>query len=201
VQGCELSNCPLRDPARVGSQRLQSGGQDRVGAGTSGFGRVRWAAALVGAALLLTASGTIVGLTASQRGTGRGGAPDAGGTAVRGAAGAPRATITPRDGAIKARPDLGAVVTVAEGTLNDVSVRSKGTSVPGDLSSDHASWRTRWTLVPGRLYAVRATATSPNGRTTTASSTFTTQPALQTIAVSDVTPALARRSAWGCRSP
>jgi lipoprotein-anchoring transpeptidase ErfK/SrfK len=162
-----------------------------VGAGTSGFGRVRWAgrvAALVGVALLLAASGTIVELTASQRVTGRGGAPDAGGTAVRGAAGAPRVTITPRDGATKARPDLGVVVTVADGTLNDVSVRSKGNSVPGDRSSDHTSWRTRWTLVPGRSYAVRATATSPNGRTTTASSTFTTQPASQTIAISDVTP-------------
>jgi Big-like domain-containing protein len=97
-------------------------------------------------------------------------------------------TITPRDGATKARPDLGVVVTVADGALNDVSVRSKGNSVPGDLSSDHTSWRTRWTLVPGRSYAVRATATSPNGRTTTASSTFTTQPASQTIAISDVTP-------------
>jgi hypothetical protein len=106
-----------------------------VGVGTRGFGRVRWAgrvAALVGVALLLTASGTIVGLTASQRVTGRGGAPDAGGpAAVRGAAGAPRVAITARDGATKARPDLGVVVTVADGTLNDVSVRSKGNSVPG----------------------------------------------------------------------
>jgi lipoprotein-anchoring transpeptidase ErfK/SrfK len=100
-------------------------------------------------------------------------------------------TITPRDGADKVRPDLGVVVKVANGTLGDVTVRlkgSKGDSLPGGLSSDHRSWRTRWTLEPDRSYSVRATAISPQGRTTTRSSTFTTQPASESIAISDVTP-------------
>ena len=67
-------------------------------------------------------------------------------------------------------------------------IDSHSTWVSSRGPANHTSWRTRWTLVPGRSYAVRATATSPNGRTTTASSTFTTQPASQTIAISDVTP-------------
>jgi lipoprotein-anchoring transpeptidase ErfK/SrfK len=163
--------------------------------GTGGFGRSKGAgrlAALVGAALLLIASGTIVGLTAAQRGTGRGATPAAvGPAAVPGAAGAPRITITPHDGAAQARPDLGVLVAVADGTLHEVVVRPKGAtgdSIPGGLSSDRTSWRTRWTLAPGSSYAVRATATSANGKAVTASSTFTTMTAPQTIAVSDVTP-------------
>jgi Big-like domain-containing protein len=122
---------------------------------------------LVGAALLLTASGTIVGLTASQRGTGRAGTPDATRTApVQGAASAPRITITPPDGAAQARPDLGVVVKVANGTLADVAVSPKtgeGERLPGLLSPDGTSWRTRWTLAPGRSYAVRATSPVRHG--------------------------------------
>jgi lipoprotein-anchoring transpeptidase ErfK/SrfK len=159
------------------------------------FGRVPGAGKLVlvvGAALLLAGSGTAVGLKASQRDTGRGGTPDsvatAAATAVREAPGPARVRITPRDGATQARPDLGVVVKVADGTLKDVSVRSDGRSVQGVVSSDHTSWRTRWTLVPGRSYAVRVTATGRDGRTTTASSRFTTLRAARTIAISGVTP-------------
>src|SRR6266545_7493053 len=163
-----------------------------MGPGTGGFGRVRRAGrprALVGTALLLTVSATIVGLRAWHGVAGRGGTPNTAGTAaVRGAAGAPRVTITPPDGATGTRPDLGVVVKVANGMFNEVVVRSKGTSLPGVLSPDRTSWRTRWTLVPGRSYAVRATATSPQGRTTTATSSCTTRPATQTITISDITP-------------
>ncbi len=163
-----------------------------MGPGTRGFGRVRRAGrppALVGTALLLTVSATIVGLRAWHGVAGRGGTPNTAGTAaVRGAAGAPRVTITPPDGATGTRPDLGVVVKVANGMFNEVVVRSKGTSLPGVLSPDRTSWRTRWTLVPGRSYAVRATATSPQGRTTTATSSYTTRPATQTITISDITP-------------
>jgi lipoprotein-anchoring transpeptidase ErfK/SrfK len=146
--------------------------------------------ALVVTALLLTASARVVG---SQPSRGAAADPRAhgGGVAVpgRGDAGAARVTITPRDGATKARPDLGVVVKVASGTLGDVVVSSKsGGEVPGVLSPDGRSWRTRWTLAPGRSYAVRATATGRNGRMATTSSTFTTLQASQTIAVSDITP-------------
>jgi lipoprotein-anchoring transpeptidase ErfK/SrfK len=146
-------------------------------------------AALVGSALLLTASGTIVGQAA--QGDASGTAPASAEAPSADVPPAPRLTITPRDGADKVRPDLGVVVKVANGTLGDVTVRlkgSKGDSLPGGLSSDHRSWRTRWTLEPDRSYSVRATAISPQGRTTTRSSTFTTQPASESIAISDVTP-------------
>jgi lipoprotein-anchoring transpeptidase ErfK/SrfK len=160
----------------------------RLSAGVRGFSLAGRVVALVGTALLLTASGTIVG-QASQT--------DASTESPSAAAGsadlppAPRLTITPRDGAAEVRPDLGVAVKVAGGTLEGVSVRARGSkdaSLPGELSSDHKSWRTRWTLVPGRSYSVRATAVSPQGRTITRSSTFTTQPASQSIAISDVTP-------------
>jgi lipoprotein-anchoring transpeptidase ErfK/SrfK len=98
-------------------------------------------------------------------------------------------TITPRDGAAGVRPDLGVVVKVANGTLGGVVVSSgKGGSLPGVLSPDRTSWRSRWTLAPGRSYAVRATATGSGGRAVTTSSRFTTLQPSQTIAVSDVTP-------------
>ena len=144
--------------------------------------------ALLGSALLLTASGTIVGQASPT---------DANATPAPAEAGsvdlpaAPRLTITPRDGTGEARPDLGVVVKVANGTLRGVTVRSKGSKgsgLPGDLSSDHRTWRTRWTLEPDTFYSVRATAVSPEGRTTTKTSTFSTLAAEQTIGISDVTP-------------
>ncbi len=147
--------------------------------------------ALVGAALLLTSSATVIGSPASHEASADPGAAGAAGIAasIRNDVGAARLTITPRDGAAKVRPDLGVVVKVANGTLDAVVLSSKtGITVPGVLSPDRRSWRTRWTLVPDTSYAVRATATGRNGRTTTASSTFTTLQAPQTIAVSDVTP-------------
>jgi lipoprotein-anchoring transpeptidase ErfK/SrfK len=146
--------------------------------------------ALVGVALLFTASGPVVGSQASSEPTG----PGAGGAgriaaSARDDAGAARVTITPRNGASDVRPDLGVMVKVGNGALLDVVVSPKnGSPVPGALSRDRSSWRTRWTLAPGRSYVVRATATGRNGSTATTTSRFTTLEASQTIAVSDVTP-------------
>jgi lipoprotein-anchoring transpeptidase ErfK/SrfK len=159
----------------------------RLSAGAREFSLAGRVLALLGSALLFTASGTLVG-QASQ--TNASAAPTSAGSGKVSPA-APRLVITPKDGSTGVRPDLGVVVKAAKGTLHHVTVLpkgSKGDSLPGVLSSDHSSWRTRWTLVPGRSYAVRATAISPQGRTTTASSSFTTQPASQTIAIADITP-------------
>jgi lipoprotein-anchoring transpeptidase ErfK/SrfK len=149
----------------------------RVSACARGFGGAGRIAVLAGVASLLMA--------ACGGGGGRG-------TVVLGGghdAPAPRVTITPRDGAAKVRPDLGVVVRVAGGTLGDVVVSSKpGKGIPGVLSPDGTSWRTRWTLAPGRSYLVRATATSHQGKAATASSRFTTLTPSQTIAISNVTP-------------
>jgi lipoprotein-anchoring transpeptidase ErfK/SrfK len=157
----------------------------RVSAGAREFSLAGRIVALLGSALLLTASGTIAGQ--ASRTDARADTPPSA-DAVPLPPDAARVTISPRDGSSKVRPDLGVVVKVANGILREVAVRSEGASVPGEASSDRKSWRTRWTLVPDRSYSVRATATSPEGRTTTASSSFTTQPASQTIAISDVTP-------------
>jgi lipoprotein-anchoring transpeptidase ErfK/SrfK len=157
-------------------------------AGVREFSLAAKLVALLGSALLVTASGTIAGQAAPTD------AKTDPSSAAAGSADlppAPRLTITPGDGVDQARPDQGVVVKVSGGTLDGVSVRAKGSDdgkLPGQLSSDHRSWRTRWTLVPGRSYSVRATAVSPEGRTTTRTSVFRTQPAFQSIAISDVTP-------------
>jgi lipoprotein-anchoring transpeptidase ErfK/SrfK len=160
----------------------------RLSAGVREFSLVGRVVALMGTALLLTASGTIVGQASPTDGSSEPPSAAAGSVDLPPA---PRLTITPRDAAANARPDLGVVVRATGGTLDKVSVRAKGEKdpgLPGEVSSDGKTWRTRWTLVPGRSYTVRATAISPQGRTTTKSSTFTTQPASQTIAISDVPP-------------
>jgi lipoprotein-anchoring transpeptidase ErfK/SrfK len=160
----------------------------RVRVGAREFTLAGRIAALVGTALLLPGSGTAIGVEAARTAAVRT-APGAAETvAARANADAPRVTITPTDGAGNVRPDLGVVVKSANGTLRNVVVRSNGTTVPGALSADRQSWRTRWTLMPGRRYSVRATAAGRHGTTTTASSTFTTLQASQTIAISDVTP-------------
>jgi lipoprotein-anchoring transpeptidase ErfK/SrfK len=145
---------------------------------------------LAGAVLLLTASGPVVGAPASSHavaGAGAGTARQPGTVAARQEPA--RLTISPRNGAAEVRPDLGVTVAVAGGTLRDVVVRTRaGARVPGALSADHASWRTRWALAPGTAYAVRATALGRDGRATAATSSFTTLAAPQTIGISDVTP-------------
>jgi lipoprotein-anchoring transpeptidase ErfK/SrfK len=140
----------------------------------------------IGAASLLTASGTAVGLKASNTAAVR---PASSSGAKARTVVAPKLTVSPADGTRDARPDLGVVVKAANGTLDDVVVRSKGARVPGAISKDHKSWRTLWALAPGSAYTVRATATGRKGRSSTASSAFTTLQATQSVAVSDVTPA------------
>jgi lipoprotein-anchoring transpeptidase ErfK/SrfK len=160
----------------------------RLSAGVRELSLAGKVVALMGSALLLTASGTIVGQAAQKDANA---APHSAEPGSVDLPAAPRLTITPRDGTGKARPDLGVVVKVTKGTLSRVTVRTKdseGSSLPGNLSSDHRTWRTRWTLAPDTSYSVRATAVSPEGRTTTKTSTFSTLPAEQTIAISDVTP-------------
>lgn len=154
----------------------------RLNAGVRELGVAGRMVALLGSALLLTASGTIVG-EATQ--TQPAATPAAAHTP---AARAARLSITPANGADNVRPDLGVTVKAAGGRLSTVTVRSKGASVPGQLSRDRKSWRTVWTLAPGSSYSVRATAVSPHGETTTRASSFTTLAPAQTISVADITP-------------
>jgi lipoprotein-anchoring transpeptidase ErfK/SrfK len=105
-----------------------------------------------------------------------GGGDDGGGkTSPKGGAeGVPQLTITPANGSGKARPDQGVTVTAAGGKLSQVAVKYKGTDVPGTLSADKTSWKSKWTLVPGGRYEVSATAASPKGKTSSATSSFRT---------------------------
>ncbi|TDE32524.1 Ig-like domain-containing protein, partial [Actinomadura sp. 6K520] len=108
--------------------------------------------------------------------------------AAGGGDGMPRVAIVPANGNGKARPDQGVTVTAAGGTLGQVSVKLKGADVPGALSPDKTTWRSRWTLQPGGRYQVSATATSPEGKSATATSAFRTSRATAATRVNNVVP-------------
>ncbi|WP_165978354.1 L,D-transpeptidase [Actinomadura darangshiensis] len=111
-----------------------------------------------------------------------------GGTTAKAANDAPQVTITPANGSGKARPDEGISVTAAGGTLGNVSVKLKGTDVPGALSADKTKWKTKWTLQPGGSYQVSATATSDKGKSTTATSAFRASRATAATRVNSIVP-------------
>lgn len=100
---------------------------------------------------------------------------------------APQVTITPADGTGKARPDKGVEVKVANGTLAQVSVTVRDKPVDGEMSKDKTSWKSR-TLVPNASYKVAATATNPQGKSASATSSFKTLKVANPLAVLDVTP-------------
>jgi lipoprotein-anchoring transpeptidase ErfK/SrfK len=137
---------------------------------------VRAAAGLTGAVLLFTA--------ACSSGGGSDGSITVGGT---GDAAAPQVTISPGDGAGKAKPEQGVEVKAAGGTLETVSVTVKGRQVAGEMSADRTSWKSR-TLTPGKAYEVSATAKNSKGKTTTASSKFRTLKTTTPLTITDVSP-------------
>ncbi|GAA2112907.1 L,D-transpeptidase [Actinomadura alba] len=139
------------------------------------FRSVRAAAGLTGAVLLFTAACS---------GGGKSGGITVGGTED---AAAPQLTITPGDGAGKARPEQGVVVKAAGGTLENVSVTLRGRPVAGQMSKDRTSWKSR-TLTPGSAYTVSATAKNPKGKTATASSKFRTLTTSTPLTITDVSP-------------
>ncbi|TDD27202.1 hypothetical protein E1287_35095 [Actinomadura sp. KC06] len=127
----------------------------------------------------------VLGLAAACGGGDGGG----GGTTAKGGDdGSPKVTIAPANGDAKARPDGGVTVTAAGGTLGQVSVKLKGADVPGTLSADKTKWRSTWTLRPGGSYQVSATATSPKGKSTTATSAFRTTRATAATRVNNLVP-------------
>jgi lipoprotein-anchoring transpeptidase ErfK/SrfK len=126
-------------------------------------------AAVAGLALLLTACS----------GSGRGNHPAAPATSAAGAtssaaaAPAPRVTITPGNGAAGADPSAGITVTAAGGTLTNVTVRTAGDAVSGQMSQGGRVWHSRWALDVSQSYTVTALA-SGSGGTVTATSAFRT---------------------------
>jgi lipoprotein-anchoring transpeptidase ErfK/SrfK len=83
--------------------------------------------------------------------------------------------ISPAQGAIDNRPDLGIVVNASGGRLTSVTVRDKrGTDVAGYLNPSATTWHTTWALAPSQTYAVSATAVGARGRTSNRTATFET---------------------------
>jgi lipoprotein-anchoring transpeptidase ErfK/SrfK len=81
--------------------------------------------------------------------------------------------ITPGNGAAGVEPSAGITVTATRGTLTNVTVRTAGDPVSGQLSQDRRVWHSQWTLDVSQAYTVTATA-SGHGGTVTSTSTFRT---------------------------
>ncbi|NUP37980.1 MAG: L,D-transpeptidase [Streptomyces sp.] len=84
--------------------------------------------------------------------------------------------ITPKAGATNAGINSDTKVTVAGGTLKDVTMTSAatGTKVPGSISSDGKSWKPSGQLERSTQYKISATAEDSKGRKATENSSFTT---------------------------
>ena len=98
-------------------------------------------------------------------------------------------TITPVNGARSVRPDGPIQIRVGEGRLQDVTVQGQGVTVTGTMSADRKSWKSDRTLSPGTSYTVTVRARH-DGKTSTATSTFSTLKPERTLSIADVTPSV-----------
>jgi lipoprotein-anchoring transpeptidase ErfK/SrfK len=85
-----------------------------------------------------------------------------------------RIHITPADGRESAPTTSGISVTVSQGTLKGVKVRTTGDPVSGDLNAGRTVWHSRWTLDTDTSYTVVARAVDMNGEPASARSSFRT---------------------------
>ncbi|MFC9976134.1 Ig-like domain-containing protein [Spirillospora sp. NPDC127200] len=92
-----------------------------------------------------------------------------------------RLELSPAQGAERVRPDSPITVAARSGTVENVTVTTKGEPVEGRMQPDRTGWRSRWTLDPGTEYTVTATGLGRDGRTATATSTFRTAKAKRTL--------------------
>ena len=84
-------------------------------------------------------------------------------------------TITPSDGSDNASINNAAKVTVAKGTLSDVTMTTEsGTAVSGQISADKKSWAPSGQLERATTYKVTATAKDSQGRDAHENASFTT---------------------------
>jgi lipoprotein-anchoring transpeptidase ErfK/SrfK len=84
-------------------------------------------------------------------------------------------TIAPADGASAVAPDSRISVSVANGTLTDVSVHDPtGDTVVGELGPNAISWDSTGSLAPATQYLVTASAIDATGAATERSTSFTT---------------------------
>ncbi len=83
--------------------------------------------------------------------------------------------ITPKDGSDNASINNGAKVTVSEGSLTDVTMKTTaGTAVEGEISADKKSWKPSGQLERATTYKITATAEDSEGRAAHENASFTT---------------------------
>ncbi|MFH7593782.1 Ig-like domain-containing protein [Streptomyces racemochromogenes] len=83
--------------------------------------------------------------------------------------------ITPKDGATNIATTDGASVTVSDGTLTKVELKSSdGTAVEGKIAADGKSWKPDAALKRSTKYALSATAKDESGREAHENASFTT---------------------------
>ncbi len=83
-------------------------------------------------------------------------------------------TITPANRSQSVDPSAGISIQVAGGTITNVTAQADGQAVAGEKGAAGTAWHSRWALLTGTHYAVRATATDADGLSVTTHSTFTT---------------------------
>ncbi|WP_246237100.1 L,D-transpeptidase [Actinomadura chibensis] len=99
-------------------------------------------------------------------------------------------TITPANGTAQVKPDGTIEVKTSGGKLEKVTVQGQGAvTVSGRFADGHKVWRSDRTMTPGASYTVTAQARD-DGKTRTATSTFTTLKPSATLSIADVTPNL-----------
>jgi lipoprotein-anchoring transpeptidase ErfK/SrfK len=89
--------------------------------------------------------------------------------------------ITPANGSHDVDPSGGISVTAAEGKVANVTVRTSGDPVSGQLSDGGKTWHSTWTLDASQTYTVTATGTGTGGSKITTTSAFRTLSAAQTF--------------------
>ncbi|MCW2903538.1 MAG: ErfK/YbiS/YcfS/YnhG family protein [Streptosporangiaceae bacterium] len=100
-----------------------------------------------------------------------------------------RLAISPGNGGAKVAPDSPIIVQAFDGTLQDVTITTKGNKVEGGQTAGGTRWQSRWTLDPGTKYQVVATALGRDGKTRSVTSNFTTLKADNPIATRIEAPA------------
>ncbi|MEU4732444.1 MULTISPECIES: L,D-transpeptidase [unclassified Streptomyces] len=84
-------------------------------------------------------------------------------------------TITPKDGSTNVGLNDAANVSVSDGTLTQVELKtSEGTAVPGKIAADGKSWKPEAALKRSTKYALAATAKDADGREAHENASFTT---------------------------
>jgi len=146
--------------------------------------RARWLGVLV-AALVLAAACT--GSSGNRAASGTGGSAGGAGSTGRASSGAAvTVAFQPGANAKDVAPGSPVVVKATGGTLGDVRLTGAGGQVSGTLDGAKATWTSTGKLAYSATYQVTASATDDAGKTTTASSAFTT-----VTARSEIFPAVA----------